>query len=530
MKKQDVDYTLYLVTDSRPEILRGRNICDVVEAALKGGVTCVQFRDKTSDTGELIRIARELHGITRRYNVPLLINDRVDVALAVGCEGCHVGQDDIKLEDARRLLGPDAIIGVSASTLEQAVEAYKGGADYLGIGAVYATPTKTNTKNILGPEGVRRVLKGLAGLRYSIPSVCIGGINTTNAQSVITESGGANFWLNGIAVVSVIMGADDPEQVANGLLELLGPVLPSKHATGAMKTLSTESDLRISNAIKAVHDTTPLSHNMTNLVVQNFAANVALAVGASPIMSNNGEEAADLAKLGGALVLNMGTVTPDSMRNYLAALEAYNGAERPVVFDPVGAGATSVRRSALKTILDHGYITVIKGNEGEITTVYNETSKSETTSQSVQQRGVDSTSVLSEEEKIRVVAGLATRFQNVVVMTGKTDYVSDGKSTYAIGNGHEYLGMVTGTGCVLGTTISAMVAANTKGDTVHTVIAGLLLFEIAAEVAAERPDVQGPGTFVPAFIDELARLRKLAAKGDSGWLERAEIRDLSKHE
>lgn len=95
MRKHEVDYTLYLVTDSRPEILRGRNICDVVEAALKGGVTCVQYRDKTSDTGELVRVARELHELTKRYNVPLLINDRVDVALAVGCEGCHVGQDDM---------------------------------------------------------------------------------------------------------------------------------------------------------------------------------------------------------------------------------------------------------------------------------------------------------------------------------------------------------------------------------------------------------------------------------------------------
>jgi thiamine-phosphate diphosphorylase/hydroxyethylthiazole kinase len=97
MKKQGVDYTLYLVTDSTPRILRGKNICDVVEAALKGGVTCVQYRDKTSDTGELIRIARELHSITKRYRVPLLINDRVDVALAIGCEGCHVGQDDMSM-------------------------------------------------------------------------------------------------------------------------------------------------------------------------------------------------------------------------------------------------------------------------------------------------------------------------------------------------------------------------------------------------------------------------------------------------
>lgn len=161
-------------------------------------------------------------------------------------------------------------------------------------------------------------------------------------------------------------------------------------------------------------------------------------------------------------------------------------------------------------------------------TVYNETSDNGTSSQTIQQRGVDSTSVLSEEEKLRVVTRLATRFKNVVVMTGKTDYVSDGRATYAVENGHEYLGMVTGTGCVLGTTISAMVAARKEGDVILTVMAGLLLFEIAAEAAAERSDVQGPGTFVPAFIDELARLRRLAANGDSAWLQRAKVRVLSK--
>src|SRR5690348_12853118 len=92
--KQEVDYSLYLVTDSTPAILRDRDICAVVEAALRGGVTCVQYRDKTSDTGRLIEVAKRLHAITKRYGRPLLINDRVDVALAVGCEGVHVGQED----------------------------------------------------------------------------------------------------------------------------------------------------------------------------------------------------------------------------------------------------------------------------------------------------------------------------------------------------------------------------------------------------------------------------------------------------
>ena len=178
--------------------------------------------------------------------------------------------------------------------------------------------------------------------------------------------------------------------------------------------------------------------------------------------------------------------------------------------------------------MDSGYITVIKGNEGEIATVYRETSQAAGQGEHVQQRGVDSTSVLSAEEKAAMVTRLADRHNNIVVMTGKTDFVSDGSNTFAIDNGHEYLGMVTGTGCVLGTTISAMAAASSAaGQELFAVIAGILLFEIAAEAAAQRPDVRGPGTFVPAFIDELARLRRLAAAGDSSWLQRAKLRDIS---
>ncbi|GKT53485.1 hydroxyethylthiazole kinase [Colletotrichum tofieldiae] len=255
---------------------------------------------------------------------------------------------------------------------------------------------------------------------------------------------------------------------------------------------------------------------MTNLVVQNFAANVALAVGASPIMANYGEEAPDLARLGGSLVVNMGTVTPEGIANYLGALAAYNAARRPVVFDPVGAGATSVRKAAVKTILAGGYLDLIKGNEGEVATVYGQAALE-------QQKGVDSSSTLSHAQKARLVRDLARRERNVVLMTGATDYVSDGERTFAVENGHELLGQVTGTGCVLGTTVSAMLAA-WEDDRLLAVLAGLLHFEIAAEWAAARGDVQGPGTFVPAFIDELARVRRLTVDGDLKWLSGAKVK------
>lgn len=238
-------------------------------------------------------------------------------------------------------------------------------------------------------------------------------------------------------------------------------------------------------------------------------------------MANYGEEAADLAKLGGALVINMGTVTPEGLKNHLQALKAYNAAGRPVVLDPVGAGATAVRRSAAKTILSAGFLDVIKGNEGEIRTIYALTDDNTISNNPTeQQRGVDSSSTLSTQQKSDIVTRLAKRLKNVVVLTGKIDFVSNGDLTVAIDNGHELLGEVTGTGCVLGTTISAMVAAY-PDDKLAAVVAGIYQFNLAAEGAATRDSVKGPGTFVPAFIDELARIREESAAGDYRWLQGA---------
>lgn len=151
----------------------------------------------------------------------------------------------------------------------------------------------------------------------NVPTVCIGGVNAGNTAAVVRDSSSPRKSLSGVAVVSAIVAAKDPAEASRDLL--------GKVAAGS-----------IGAVVGAVARSTPLSHNMTNLVVQNFAANVALAVGASPIMANYGEEAADLAKLGGALVVNMGTVTPEGLANYKQAIKAYNDAGRPILLDPVG--------------------------------------------------------------------------------------------------------------------------------------------------------------------------------------------------
>ena len=324
--------------------------------------------------------------------------------------------------------------------------------------------------------------------------------------------------MDGLAVVSAIIAAEDPKTASEKLLALIRsppPFAAASLANSEKKVSVDELIKQVPTVIQGVGEKTPLSHNMTNLVVQNIAANVALAVGGSPIMANYGEEAVDLAKLGGSLVINMGTVTPDGLKNYAQALREYNLVGGPVVFDPVGAGATAIRRAAVKTLLAAGYFDVIKGNEGEIKTVFGTL---------VQQRGVDSgASTSTHIEKATLVRDLAAREKNVVVMTGATDYLSDGKRTFAVENGHELLGRITGSGCVLGTTISIMLAVE-KGDKLLAALAGLLHYEIAAEIAAVREDVKGPGTFVPALIDELYNIQKTTSQGDATWLEKAKIR------
>ena len=232
-------------------------------------------------------------------------------------------------------------------------------------------------------------------------------------------------------------------------------------------------------------------------------------------MSNDGREAQDLARLGGSLVVNMGTVEPDSVSSYLQAIHAYNSHGGPVLFDPVGAGATQLRREAVRTLMDGGYFDVIKGNESEISVILGMSN--------VQQRGVDSgSSELSDQDRARLVKSLAFRERNVAVMTGVVDFVSDGDRVYAVRNGDALLGAVTGTGCTLGTTIASFLAVE-KEDKLVAALAGMLIFEIAAERAITIPGIRGPGTFMPAFIDSLNKITSLCKANDASWLSAAKV-------
>jgi len=348
------DLTLYLVTDSTPAILGERDLCRVVEEAVKGGVTIVQYRDKHAETSDMITTAQKLHKITRKYQIPLLVNDRVDVASAVGAEGVHLGQDDMHISEARKILGDHAIIGVSVANMEEAENAFQHGADYLGVGTMFPTPTKTDTKSIIGTAGTRAILEAIAVQGIDMPCVAIGGIKSGNVQRVLyqTSSVSPYFSLAGLAVVSEIMGSTAPLASAQELRSLIstgGSVFYSPTPPNILPETDLSTLLSQIPSITRLHaKTNPLSHNMMNTVVQNFAANVCLAAGASPIMSPNGLEAADLAGLRGGLVINMGTLTPDSMQNYLLATAEYNRLGSPTVFDPVGGGGAGGRGPAVE--------------------------------------------------------------------------------------------------------------------------------------------------------------------------------------
>lgn len=203
---------LYLVTDRG--LCGGRPLEEVVRLAVQGGVSCVQLREKDVPTREFMETATVVKNILRPFGVPLVINDRIDVALAVGAEGVHIGQGDMPYGTARRLMGRSAIIGLSVETWEDVEEARDLDVDYLGVSPVFPTPTKTDTLSAWGLEGLARIRAYV-----NHPLVAIGGMNRQNAAAAVRAGA------DGIAVVSAICGAPDPFRESMHLSSLIGEAL-----------------------------------------------------------------------------------------------------------------------------------------------------------------------------------------------------------------------------------------------------------------------------------------------------------------
>jgi thiamine-phosphate pyrophosphorylase len=204
MKANSLDLSVYVLTDRR--LVGERSVVDVVRAALRGGATLIQLRDKHASDSEMLTLGRTIHQVTHAAGIPLIVNDRPEVALALKAEGLHIGKNDIDPAEARRLIGPQRLLGCSPQTVEEAQQAEELGADYLGIGDVYGTSSKSDADPPIGLERLAAMVQAV-----SLPVVAIGGITADNAAATI-QAGAV-----GVAVISAVMAAANPEEATRHL-------------------------------------------------------------------------------------------------------------------------------------------------------------------------------------------------------------------------------------------------------------------------------------------------------------------------
>ncbi|MED3648762.1 hydroxyethylthiazole kinase [Halalkalibacterium halodurans] len=246
-------------------------------------------------------------------------------------------------------------------------------------------------------------------------------------------------------------------------------------------------------SIEMLRKSNPLIHCMTNVVVTNFTANGLLAVGASPVMAYAKEEVADMAKVANALLLNIGTLSAESIDNMIIAGKAANKAGTPVVLDPVGAGATAFRTESCKRILKEVDVTIVRGNGGEIATL---------SDQAGTVKGVDGS---IDSDPVELAKHAANVLNSAVVVTGEVDVVTDGTGTVRGYNGHPWLTKVVGTGCLSGAIVAAFASLKTD-DLLEVIGYGLVAYGVAAEKAYEETKAKGYGSFQTAFLNQLGRL------------------------
>ncbi|MBV7504548.1 hydroxyethylthiazole kinase [Bacillus sp. sid0103] len=249
--------------------------------------------------------------------------------------------------------------------------------------------------------------------------------------------------------------------------------------------------INLFGTLEKVRKVNPLVHNITNVVVTNFTANGLLALGASPVMAYAAEEVAEMAKIASSLVLNIGTLNPQTVDSMIIAGNAANDSGVPVIFDPVGAGATAYRTETAQRIMSEVKVSAIRGNAAEIANVLGE---------KWEIKGVDA-GVTVNGDIVTLAIKAAQTWKCVVIITGKEDVVSNGETTYLVYNGHPIMTKVTGMGCLLTSVIGAF--AGVEEDLILASVAALTYYEIAAEKAAGQTAEKGPGSFQIEFLNQL---------------------------
>ena len=482
---------LYAVTDT--SWLRGRTLAQQVEEALRGGATMVQLREKELQGEALEQEAREILALCRQYGVPLLINDDVMLAKKIGADGVHVGQDDMSAAKARELLGEDAIIGVTARTVEQALAAQEAGADYLGSGAVFGTSTKKDAKP-MDPAYFQQICESV-----SIPVVAIGGVTLDNIRELEGRK------MSGFAIVSGIFAAEDIETRTRDLWKAAQELcLPGQVSRLKMEILRRH----------------PVVQCITNMVTVNDCANALLAVGASPTMAHHPEEMEEFAAVCDALVCNMGAT--ESLEAMMAAGKADTaGPSRPVVIDPVGCATSAFRRRKCLELIDAVHPACIRGNGAEIRALATDhrtargvddlflQEKTEGPADKNGQSGAETPAdqppadFSLSEETVRCARQLSRMTGAIVIASGETDYVVCGDRVYSVRGGSAWMTRVTGTGCMLSVLLGAFLSVE---NSALSAAACCGMMNVCAERAQEHTAAEhgGTGTFRVHLIDELS--------------------------
>ncbi|CAH7686192.1 Hydroxyethylthiazole kinase family-domain-containing protein [Phakopsora pachyrhizi] len=519
------DLSLYLVTSSE-RLSPDLNFLDVVRSAIEGGVTVVQLREKMLSTHECLERALCLRKLCQ-HPVKLIINDHVDIAMACCADGVHLGQDDMPIEIARKLLGPKAIIGITVNTIEEAVRAAEKGANYLGIGTCWPTDSKEVTdRKLLGPRGIKAIRDELLRLGHRILIVAIGGINKSNLARTLYGCVPDHVHVNkvvnpvvGVAVISAIMSSPTPKQAAGELRQIISSFAESLSTVQELPSSQTFMNDLIIHAYEKHRrtDSPRLIHHITNTVVQNDCANLTLALGCSPLMSSNIGELDELLEAQrGCLVFNIGTIDDNQVEAMKFAGQRANLLGKPIVFDPVGVSASQLRKRAANELLNCVQMSVIKGNQSEIATLAQ-------VQNDLQACGVDSKGSLTDPGK--VVKSLARRERCVVAMTGEVDWVSDGTNVIKLDNGIQMLSCITGSGCMIGSAIGSFVSSIPQANRLTTrkglptlvdhelliaTLVGISSLNVSAEIFQEKTiinnGIPGPNTLKTGLIDEIYHL------------------------
>ncbi|KAL9654317.1 hypothetical protein ABK040_010348 [Willaertia magna] len=475
VNKELIDYSLYVVTDTLQSNQQNRTIEETIQLAIEGGASIVQYREKSNNLSnrEIYQTAKRLKEITQFYQIPLIINDRVDIALAIDADGVHVGQSDLPPKDVRKLIGQDKILGVTVGNEEELNEAIMANADYIGTNAIFSSVTKKDTDTI-GLKGVQHImeLKNSKKLISDLKVVGIGGLKKENVKQVL------NCGIDGVAVVNSIIGQKD---VISATKELRHLIDLHKNNNDINLTRVKEN---FRESLRQIKKKRPLIHNITNYVVANQSANALLSIGASPIMSLHPKEMENLVNISNALLINIGTLNDISIEaNHLAAKTATK-LGKPIVLDPVGFGATDERTRIILDLLSNYNISIIKGNLGEICKLYSVTFNDSQSNERVQIKGVDSEGEVNLLLKKRMVKELAKKYNCVVCVTGEVDLISDGKRMIQVNHNEPNLRNLTGIGCITGSIQASFSAV--CDDPLISASAGIAYVALCGELAGSR--------------------------------------------